>query len=162
MVESPRESLPARALDRLIAWSEDNPFVHAAIIGEGIIVDPVWRVEHAPRRRYQANGWVFRVQATDAQRRAAARWAESRIGQPYGIAEILADGARLDLHLGFVYRLHPRRFTCSGFVAAAYAAAGVQLTHAPLPSPADLSFSPLLLGRRPWDITAPPSGGVTA
>lgn len=140
-------------LDTLISLSEVNPLVHAAICGDGCIIDPVWHVMRRPPAYYRRNGWRLRPNCSTEQRQAAARWAQTRIGDPYGVAELLEDGVRLDLH--FVarawYRMHRRRYTCSGFVAEAYARAGVVLTRAPLPSPADLAYSPVLAGRRPWD-----------
>ncbi len=161
MVSNPHESIPARILDALISWSEANPFVHACFVGDGHLIDPVWHVERAPLDRYAANGHAFVVQATDAQRKAAVAWAEARAGEGYGIAELLEDGARFDLH--FVapawYTARRQRYTCSGFVCAAYASTGVTLTRAPLAAPSDLSYSPALIGRRPWE---PTSGGSTA
>ena len=140
-------------LDSLISWSEANPLVHAAICSEGCVIDPVWHVMRRPLAYYRKTGWRLRPNCSTEERQAAARWAQSRIGDPYGVAELLDDGVRLDLH--FVarawYRMHRRRYTCSGFVAEAYARAGVVLTRAPLPSPADLAYSPVLTGRRPWD-----------
>ena len=161
MTSTPEESILAQLLDRAIALSEANPFVHAAIVGDGHIVNPVWHVQRDPPDLYARNGWAFRVQATDVQRAAAVRWAEAHVGSRYGIAELLADCARLDLHLVLPswYRWRPQHWTCSGFVTEAYRAAGVPLTRAPVPAPSDLSFSPLLIGRRPWE---PPSGGSSA
>ncbi len=147
------ENIKAGLLDKLISFSEGSPLVHAAIVGEGHIVNPVWRVERAPLSIYAPNGWAFRVSATDAQRSTAVRWAEAHIGNTYGTAEILADAARFNLHfvLPSWYRWRPQHWTCSGFVAQAYLAAGVELTKAPVPAPVDLGYSPLLIGRRPWD-----------
>lgn len=152
MVEG-KGSLPARLLDRLIAWSTGNPFVHAALVGDGHLLDPLWRVERAPLGRYAANGWRFRAKAPEAVRKAAAAFAEGRVGNPYGLRELLADFARFDLHWvrPSWYRWRPQRWTCSGFVTAAYASEGLQLTLAPAPAPSDLSYSPLLTGPRPWD-----------
>lgn len=142
----------ARSLDRMIVWSTANPFVHAAIVGEGHLIDPVWRVERGPLDRYRGNGWRLRPRVPEEIRALAVRWAERRVGNVYGVREILADFARYDLH--FVrprwYRWRPDHWTCSGFVTAAYAAAGHSLTLAPAPSPGDLSYSPLLVGPRPW------------
>ncbi len=157
MTRSLRDGLPARLLDVLIAWSEGNPFVHACLVGDGHLVDPTWpRVEHGPLERYMRNGWAFRVRAAPMQRQAALSWAEDHVGTPYGIEELLADAARLDLHVVLPSWYHWRagRWTCSGFVTRAYLEAGVALTHAPLPSPADLSYSPALVGARPWRLAA--------
>ena len=158
MTSSRRESLPARLLDALISASEGSPFVHTCLVGDGHLVDPVWRVEQAPLDRYADNGWPYRVRASPEQAAAAIAWAESHVGNPYGLAELLADGARFDLHLVLPswYLWRPQRWTCSGFVTAAFAQAALQLTRAPCPSPADLSWSPLLIGRRPWET----AGGV--
>ena len=157
MTLSSRASLPARLLEALIACSEGNPFVHTCLVGDGHLVDPTWpKVERAPLDRYRRSGWAFRVRASPSQRQAAVRWAEGQVGNPYGIEELLADAARLDLHVVLPSWYHWRadRWTCSGFVAQAYREAGVALTHAPLPSPADLSYSPALIGARPWRLAA--------
>lgn len=152
LMTSGEGSIPARVLDWLISHSEADPFVHACLVGDGHLIDPVWRVEQVPIDRYVANGWAFRVEATDAQRAAAVAWAEERVGNAYGVAELLADAARLDLHIVLPawYRWRPQHWTCSGFVNAAFASADVTLTYAPAVTPADLSYSPLLIGERPW------------
>lgn len=146
-------SLPSRVLDALIAWSTANPFVHAAIVGYGHIIDPVWRVERAPLHRYRDRGWCFRVDAPVAVRRRAAAWAERHVGNRYGVQEILADFARFEMHWvrPTWYRWRPHHWTCSGMVTASYAGAGLRITLAPAPAPSDLSYSPLLLGARPWE-----------
>lgn len=153
MVRNPRESIPAQALDLAISLSEGSPFVHAALVGEGHILDPLWQVRHVPLDSYSSNGYAFRVAASNAQRTAAVAWAEARVGERYGIAELLEDGARYDLHLVLPawYKVVRPRYTCSGFCAASYASAGVRLSYAPAISPADLSYSPLLIGKRPWE-----------
>lgn len=136
-------------LDRTIAWSQ-GPFVHAALVGDGHLVEQVWTARDSPLDEYSGIGWIYRVQATDKQRQAAVAWAEARLGQRYGVEEILLDAARFDLHL-WPRRVRPlKRLTCSAFVAMAYASAGVTLTWAPWPSPTDLAASPLLVGPRPW------------
>ncbi len=153
LMTSRRVGVLSSLLDALIMWSEGNPFVHAAICGQDALIDPVWRVTLRPLDYYASHGWVLRPACPEEVRRRAADWARARVGDPYGIGELLEDGVRFDLH--FVahawYRLHRRRYTCSGFVAEAYAQAGVRLTLAPLPAPSDLSYSPLLAGRRPWE-----------
>lgn len=155
MTKSSYEHLPARLLDVLIAVSEGNPFVHACLVGDGHLIDPTWpTVEPGPLERYATNGWPFRVRTSKARREAAVQWAEQHIGTPYGVVELLADAARLDLHIVLPswYRWRPGRWTCSGFVAQAYLEAGLTLTHAPLPSPADLSYAATLIGPRPWNL----------
>lgn len=137
-------------LDRLIAWSQ-GPFVHAALVGDGHLVEQVWTARDAPRGAYARNGWVYRVQATDEQRTLAVRRAELMLGRHYGIEELIADGLRFDLHLWPRRALRLRRLTCSAFVCAMYAASGVTLTYAPYPSPVDLACSPVLVGPRPWE-----------
>lgn len=145
-------SLPARLLDTAIAWSTANPFVHAALVGEGHLIDPVVHVERAPLHRYAQNGWAFRVAGAEAAVKSVLGWAEGRLGNPYGVEQLLADGLRFDLHIVLTPWFHwrPARWTCSGFIAAAYRQAGCALTEAPVPAPSDLSYSPLLQGPRPW------------
>ncbi len=153
MTTGPKQSLGSRLLDVLIAVSEGNPFVHSCLVGDGHLIDPTWpSVQQAPLDRYSRSGWAFRVHTGEMRRQAALAWAEAHVGNPYGIGELFADAARYDLHIVLPawYRWRPGRWTCSGFVSQAYLAAGVTLTRAPLPSPADLSYSPDLIGPRPW------------
>jgi cell wall-associated NlpC family hydrolase len=137
-------------LGALIDWATVSPFCHAAIAGDGHVIEALWHVVQSPLDKYAGGGWLFRTVASDAQRQAAAGWAGSHVGQLYGLAELLDDAGRDVFHLPLWPRARPRRFTCSGLVHAAYRAAGVLLTFAPWPSPMDLACSPLLLGDRPW------------
>lgn len=138
-------SLPARLLDAGIRWSTGSRYTHAAIAtGPGRLIEALWRVTEDDAGKYADVGDVFRVEgATPEQRAAAVAWARRRLGRTYSVTEILLDAARFDLHW------QPRgptlkHFTCSGLVAAAYAAGGVLLTRANWPSPGDLYNSPLL------------------
>jgi hypothetical protein len=137
-------------LSALIRWSTANPFTHAALAtGNRTLVEADLVVVERPAGVYATTGWVYRVRASDAVREAAVHAARVRIGETYGIRELLLDAMRFDLHL--VPRARPvRHATCSGLVAVAYASAGLRLTWAPWPAPADLSDSPLLEGMRPW------------
>ena len=138
-------------LDSLIKWSTDSPYVHAAIVGDGCIIEGLWKVTESPLNKYEGNGWAFSVPGSTAeQRNAAVKWATSRVGRHYGVLEILLDGARFDLHWLPRHPIVPRRLTCSALVASAYLASGFRLTWAPFPAPADLAASPLLSGRRLW------------
>ena len=151
MVSRPDSPWYDQVLDAGIRWSTTNPFVHACLVGEGILINPLWHVESFPLDTYADNGWAFRVSgATPNQRRKAVAWAMHHIGQPYGVAALLADAGRDDLKIPFGERWHPHYVTCSGFVARAWHEAGISLSYAPLPSPADLSYSPILWGNRPW------------
>jgi hypothetical protein len=133
-----------------IKWATDNPFSHAAIVGFGELLEALDRVVASPLGKYQERGWLYRVACLPAQREAAARNAYIRLGMPYGYTALLEDALRYIAHVPLSSRLDPRDLTCSGYVAWCYARAGVTLTYEPLPSPASLSYSPLLLGPRPW------------
>ncbi len=161
MTRNPRESLPAQLLDFLISASEGNPFVHACLVGDGHLLDPLWTVSRQPLALYEAYGWAYKVDATPEQRKAAVAWAEARVGQKYGLLELLAEGARLDLHImpRAWYTWRPKDVVCSAFCTGAYMDAGPRITYDPLPTPASVGFSPLLIGPRPWE---PPSGGSSA
>jgi hypothetical protein len=141
----------------VLAWmielSTANPFSHAAIAtGAGTLVEAAVVVVERPASVYAQEGWAYRVRAAEAERSRAVTSARRRLGEPYGVRELLFDAARFDLHL--VPKPRPlHHLTCSGLVAASYAEAGVILTHAPWPAPADLSYSPLLEGPRPWQTT---------
>ena len=139
-----------QALDAGIRWSTDCWAVHAALVGDGVIINPLWHVQADALAIYAQNGFAYRVaNASAAHTRRAVQWAMQHVGQRYGLAELLADAGRLDLHLPLGTHWFPHYVTCSGFVAAAYRHAGIALTYAPLPTPADLLYSPLLLGDRP-------------
>ncbi|MHB1670137.1 hypothetical protein [Thiomonas sp.] len=137
-------------LDAAIEWSTVSPFVHAAIVAEGCMVEALWTVTRSPLDKYAGDGWAYRVQATPEQAQAACGWATDRVGQRYGIAELMDDALFDAAHIPLYGRVTPHRLTCSGLVSVAYQKAGINLTWHPFPSPADLSFSPLLLGPRPW------------
>lgn len=138
------------ALDAGIRWSTHNPFVHSCLVGAGVLIDPLWHVVTTALDVYAANGWRYTVAgATPAQRRAVVAWGMAHVGQRYGLEELLADGAQDDLHIPISARWHPRYVTCSGFVERAWRDAGIVLSYSPLPSPADLAYSPLLIGSRP-------------
>ncbi len=132
-------------LDAAIAWSTASPWVHAVLVGEGMIIDPLWHVVKMPLDIYATNGTVFRpTDSTPQQRRDAVHWAIAHLGQAYGVKELLSDAARFDLHWMPRWRHHLQYFTCSGFVAQAYREAGYPLTLAPFPAPSDLAASPRL------------------
>ena len=151
MVSRPESPWYDQVLDAGIRWSTTNPFVHACLVGEGILINPLWHIESSPLDTYAQNGWAFHVaNAVPDQRRKAVAWAMAHMGQQYGITELVADAARDDLKIPLGERWHPHYLTCSGFVSRAWREAGIMLSYAPLPSPADLSYSPLLLGNRPW------------
>lgn len=145
---------PRDLLGWLIDVATDSPFCHAALVGDGCLIEALWTVTRSPLGKYAAAGWAYRPVSAlvgPVARQQAATWATARLGRRYGVGEMLADAGRDVLHLPLWPRAAPRRFTCSGLVAAAYAAAGTKLTHAPWPSPMDLAESPLLLGPRPWE-----------
>ncbi len=154
-----------RVLDAAIAWSTGGPYVHAALVGEGHLIEQIDPVIQSPLAKYTANGNAFSVEGlTPAMAHATIAWAMAHLGQPYGITALLEDGGWYDAHLGCLLNARPRYVTCSGFVAMAFAqGAGIPLTQQPLPSPMSLAFSPRLLGPRPWDplphhLNTPPTG----
>jgi len=145
-------TLPGKLLDALIRWSTGSPFTHAALaIGGGEIIEGVGTVQVNAASKYARIGYAFSVKATDAQRESAVAQARRRLGRPYGARELLLDAARFDLHWIPRWARPLRYTTCSGLVAACYAAAGVALTYAPWPAPGDLGNSPALVGPRPWE-----------
>jgi hypothetical protein len=135
-------------LGLIILWASDNRFQHAALVGDGEILEAVDEVRAVALDAYAPVGWRFRVAgASPAQRRAAVAAARSRVGQPYGYRNLRTDGTtRIPLYR----RLDPHDVVSAGFVAWAFEQAGIRLTWEPLPSPASLSYSPLLVGPRPW------------
>lgn len=138
------------ALDAAIACSEGSPYTHAAQVvpdpASGVrIAEQLWRVQYSPAEKYAHNGEIYRpTRTTSVMLDIIARWWAGHQGRIYGVAEILADAGRLDLHLPFWAHWHPRHYTCSAAVAQGWWHTGWPLTRAPLPSPADLAYSPRL------------------
>lgn len=138
-------------LGLIIKWATDNPFVHALVVGNGELIEAVENVSVGPLDKYAPVGWRFEVAgASPAQIQSMIAAAKTRVGQLYGYKALLEDGARYILHIPIWRKLSPYDLTCSGLVCWSYLQAGIRLTYAPLPSPADLSFSPVLVGPRPW------------
>lgn len=136
-------------LDLAIECSTASPWVHTCLVGHGVLLDPLWHVQTVALDTYADTGWVFTPESSPQQKERAIAWAQHRLGAPYGVREILDDAARFDLHW-VPHPGHPvHAYTCSGFVAMSYQAAGVILTYAPWPAPSDLIFSPALRGPRP-------------
>lgn len=143
--------LAAGLLDWAIQWATVSPFHHAALVGDGVLLQSLATVQTAPLDTYAADGWPFTVVATPDERTRAVRWAEKHLGNPYGVSAILADGLMDLAHVVPPARwCHPQWVTCSGFVERAYSRGAARtLSWRPLPSPADLAASPRLTGARP-------------
>ncbi len=134
-------------LGLLFVWASDNPLQHAALVGDGELVEGLDEVGTVPLDEYADVGWRFEVAGASAdQLRAAVTAARSRVGQSYGYRAVLAAGMRIPLYK----RLDPHDVVSSALVTWAFGQAGIRLSWEPLPSVASLSHSPLLLGPRPW------------
>lgn len=147
---SPGEKLLAKMLDYAIEWATVSPFHHAVIVGNGCLIEQLWHVQRSPLNRYESSGWLFKVNTSEAVKGKVVEAATRLLGTQYSIAGILEDGLRDLLHVPYIPRVAPHRYTCSGFIAEVYRRAGCRITNAPLPSPQDLAASPLLIGPRPW------------
>lgn len=134
-------------LGLLIVWASDNPFQHAALVGDGELLESLDVVGTVPLDAYAPVGWRFQVAgATPGQLRAAVRAAKGRVGEAYGYRALVRESGRVPLYR----RLDPHDVVSSGLVCWAFAQAGIRLSWEPLPTPATLSYSPLLVGPRPW------------
>jgi len=136
-----------------IQWATVNQYSHAAIVGHGVLIEAVWPdVATAALETYEHTGWRFTTTATPLQKQTAVQEAHARVGTPYGLEELALDAGRDIFHIPWTHRLPGmnRLLTCSGLVAYVYKAAGYPLTYALFPSPADLSYSPVLHGMRYW------------
>ena len=134
-------------LGLLIVWASDNPFQHAALVGDGELWEALDVVGTAPLDAYAPAGWRFQVAgATPGQLRTAVRAAKARVGEAYGYRALARESGRVPLYR----RLDPHDVVSSGLVCWAFAQAGIHLSWEPLPTPATLSYSPLLVGPRPW------------
>jgi uncharacterized protein YycO len=143
--------------DRLVRFATVSPFFHAAMLtggngGTEIIEAALGGVRYNDLSAYAGRADVLEVRgATAAQRRDAVHFAKDKLMLPYGWRAIVADALRLGLHVNVGYRWRTwHHYDCSCLVANAWANAGVPLTFAPAPSPADLGWSPVLVGPRPW------------
>ena len=149
---TPHEPVWDHLLDDAIAWSS-GPFVHAAFVGNGQLIEQTAPVVTSPLEKYAENGWAYTIEGmTPAKAQAMIRWGLQHLGMVYGYRAILADGLLLDGHDWTLLSVHPRYPTCSGFVErASRLGAGIALSEMPLVTPTALAFSPRLRGPRPWD-----------
>ena len=148
MVPSSHEPIWDRALDEAIKISS-GPFVHAALVGHGELIEQLSIVQTSALDKYCDNGWAYTVNSTKTD--AVIDWALSHLGQVYGVEAILEDGLMYDLHDWNMLDVDPRYVTCSGFIERAWRlGGGVPLIEHPLPSPTSLAYSPNLIGPRPW------------
>ncbi len=140
--------------DRLVRWATTSYFFHAALVADGgdVIEARLRGVSRRPLSEYAGRYWAYSVAgATQAQREAAVEFCQAKVGTSYGWGDIVADALRLGLHVNTGYRWRTwKHLDCSCLVAAAYADAGLWTTLKPAPSPADLGWSPVLSGPRPW------------
>lgn len=147
---------PAGALDGGITVSTVNPFDHSAVVvekdGQLVIVEALWHVTVSPLDKYALDGWAYHTPLTPEQQAILSQVALSKVGQRYGVIQVLESFLRDDIHIDLHPALDPRHLDCSGLCAWTFQQAGYPLTYAPVPSPADLSYSPLLLGPRPWNL----------
>jgi len=145
-------------LATLIEWAESNPFSHVIVVKndhEGYQAYPGRKIEIVNIDKYlldPANEIYTCPILTDEQRSQIIATAESFVGGNYGYKDIVADGLRYILHLKIHDISDTSTLDCSMFAYECYLKAGVRLTWAPVPSVADLSYSPLLIGKRPWEV----------
>lgn len=138
-------------IERMIEWATDSPYSHAALVGNGHLIEATFGGVHtAPLGKYPGAD-VLRPRVASGGAQRAVEWAEAMVGQPYGWRDIVWDAERDLLHLPVGWRWrHLGHRDCSALVAAAWASAGVPLTFMPAPSPGDLGFSAVLAGPRHW------------
>jgi hypothetical protein len=141
-----------------VSWAIACPYSHIAVVSDGHLVEALAHVSRSPLGKYRRTGDHYRIQLSDIQRRQVVAALESKVGQRYGWEMVAQDLARDILHIPIVVRLNSRTLDCSGLAVWALEQAGVTLTHEPVPSPASVVNSPLLIGRRPWESAA----GVSA
>ena len=155
LMTSPKtEPLWDRLLDDGIAVSTVNPFTHSALVvgqpGRLRIVEALFRVTESPLDKYEATGWYYPLSPTASQSRMLEATAMDHMGQLYGASMVWQDFVRDDLHIDIHPRIDPAHLDCSGLVCLCCVQAGMPLTRAPVPSPADVSYSIRLPGPRPW------------
>lgn len=148
------QALWDKVLNEGIQISTVNPFAHAAMVvrhhNQLTIAEALFRITLSPVDKYAQNGWRFSTSLSTVQEEHLSRAAITKVGQLYGASMVWEDFLRDDIHLDIHPKLDPRHLDCSGYVWWAFQQAGEVLTYAPVPSPADLSYSPRLHGPRPW------------
>ena len=150
----PIDSLPG-LIDAGISTSTVNPFEHSALVveqaGSLVLVEALLHVTVSPLDKYTQNGWAFSpTKWSSAHSQVVSQAALSKVGQFYGFSMVWQDFLRDDIHVDIHPRMDPHHLDCSGLVVWAFQQTGLTLTLAPVPSPADLSYSPILQGPRPW------------
>jgi len=141
---------------RLIEFAQVNPFSHVVMfIGCNCVIEVLpWQPIHvvsADKYLDSPDSYVFECTVlTERDRYRIVNIAKSYIGTPYNIRQLFEQAARLFFHLPIKRGYSSKSFDCSTFVHHCYLQAGIRLTWAPVPSVADLAYSPLLAGKRPW------------
>ena len=143
-------------LDEVIKWATVSPFEHTAFVikneqGQLVLAEALLHVTLSPLDKYTATGYVFHTNLTPSQQQTLSTTALSKVGQFYGWEMLLESAARDIAHIDWTPPLNPRMLDCSAFCAWTFEQAGHRLTWAPAPAPSDLSYSPTLIGPRPWD-----------
>jgi len=144
------------AFDEIIKWATVSPFEHTAFVitdahGHLVLAEALLHVTLSPLDKYAETGYLFHTQLDVTQQQRLSDAARSKVGQFYGWEMLIEDAVRDLAHIDWAPPLNPRVLDCSAFCEWAFEQAGQRLTWAPAPAPSDLSFSPILLGRRPWD-----------
>jgi len=131
----------------LISLFTKSPFYHVAItLNENELIEalPSGVVRTALAQKRREHFYLIPPPSKEAAQ-TAIRWAESKIGDGYDPADLIAIACdRIFAHLN-IYLAHKDRFTCGEFVATAYEKAGRELVPNAEPEvvvPAD--FGPLL------------------
>lgn len=137
-------------LDLAIELATNFDGVHVAMVGDGYLIEALFHVQASPLDKYGKFGVVFRPMVMESVKVRAVEFAKSKIGQRYGIKQLLEDGLLDIAHVSIGARFYPRHYTCSLLYSTAYAVAGWPVTYAPLATPADLGYSPVFKGDRWW------------
>jgi uncharacterized protein YycO len=135
--------------DRLVQFGTVSPYFHSAmVVDTGRVIEADFHgVQYTTLYTYKFSGDLWVPQGvTDAQRAKAVAFCEARLGKPYGWKDVLEDLGRIAFHIPFGYNwVHWSHFDCSCLIAAAWFNAGRPLTRTPIPTPADLGWSEILL-----------------
>jgi uncharacterized protein YycO len=148
--------------DRLVRWATVSPYFHAAImVSETDLVEArLHGVKRRPLSEYGGHATILTVSGANPGRRAkAVQFAieSANANLPYGWRDIVADALRLGLRIPVGYRwFRWNSYDCSALVAECWRVAGVSITYHPAPAPADLGWSPVLIGPRVWETAAKP------
>jgi len=115
---------PWRGRDYFIRWVTRSPFYHTAIYaGNGTVIEARPKGVSHNDLRGREDAYLV-IPAPENKGEAALAWAKTRIGDPYDPLDGLVIGLEHVFVRWHINYTPPGRYTCAGFVTAAFEQAG--------------------------------------